>query len=112
MLAVIFVSFHITSISFGLDSNSLPLELPKVTGTSLPSEPTPSHLVKPDGLKVIALVFFGRKDRVEIMRCFLEVRRKAVLETLLRCFRADSLLAQYGRPRRLARRSSLGREYE
>ncbi|KIW91544.1 uncharacterized protein Z519_07510 [Cladophialophora bantiana CBS 173.52] len=27
---------------------------------------------KPEGLKIIGLVFFGRKNRVEILRCFLE----------------------------------------
>ncbi|RMD41666.1 hypothetical protein DV735_g3432, partial [Chaetothyriales sp. CBS 134920] len=27
---------------------------------------------KPEGIKVIGLVFFGRRDRVEIMKCFLE----------------------------------------
>lgn len=27
---------------------------------------------KPDGIKIIGLVFFGRKNRVEILRCFLE----------------------------------------
>lgn len=30
--------------------------------------------VKPPGIKVIGLVFFGRKDRVEMLRCYLEVK--------------------------------------
>lgn len=35
----------------------------------------PGHdhgLVKPQGIKIIGLVFFGRKDRVQILKCFLE----------------------------------------
>lgn len=30
------------------------------------------EFIKPDGIKVIGLVFFGRKSRVEVLRCFLE----------------------------------------
>ncbi|KAJ9652724.1 hypothetical protein H2198_008043 [Neophaeococcomyces mojaviensis] len=30
------------------------------------------RLVKPSGVKVIGLIFFGRKDRVQILQCFLE----------------------------------------
>lgn len=30
--------------------------------------------VKPEGVKVIGLVFYGRRNRVEILRCYLEVR--------------------------------------
>jgi len=30
------------------------------------------EFIKPEGVKIIGLVFFGRKSRVEIMRCFLE----------------------------------------
>lgn len=31
------------------------------------------EFIKPEGVKIIGLVFFGRKNRVEILRCFLEV---------------------------------------
>jgi len=31
------------------------------------------EFIKPAGLKIIALVFYGRRSRVEISRCFLEV---------------------------------------
>ena len=31
------------------------------------------EFVKPEGLKIIGFVFFGRRSRVEILRCFLEV---------------------------------------
>ncbi|KIX02836.1 uncharacterized protein Z518_08779 [Rhinocladiella mackenziei CBS 650.93] len=30
------------------------------------------EFIKPEGIKIIGLVFFGRKNRVEILRCFLE----------------------------------------
>ena len=30
------------------------------------------EFVKPEGVKIIGLIFFGRKSRVEILRCFLE----------------------------------------
>ncbi|KIW17200.1 hypothetical protein PV08_04391 [Exophiala spinifera] len=30
------------------------------------------EFIKPEGVKVVGLVFFGRKNRVEILRCFLE----------------------------------------
>ncbi|KIV85934.1 hypothetical protein PV11_01584 [Exophiala sideris] len=30
------------------------------------------QFIKPEGIKIIGLVFFGRKNRVEILRCFLE----------------------------------------
>lgn len=32
------------------------------------------EFIKPQGIKIIGFVFFGRKSRVEILRCFLEVR--------------------------------------
>jgi hypothetical protein len=32
------------------------------------------ELVKPEGITVVAYVFFGRKSRVEILRCYIEVR--------------------------------------
>lgn len=31
------------------------------------------EFVKPVGIKIIGFVFFGRRSRVEILRCFLEV---------------------------------------
>lgn len=31
------------------------------------------EFVKPPGIKIIGFVFFGRRSRVEILRCFLEV---------------------------------------
>ena len=30
------------------------------------------HLVKPDNVTIVAFVFFGRKSRVEMLRCYLE----------------------------------------
>lgn len=36
------------------------------------------EFVKPSGVKVIGLVFFGRRDRVEMLRCYLEVRVSAL----------------------------------
>ena len=32
----------------------------------------PTNLVKPDNVRVIALVFFGRRNRVEMLRCYIE----------------------------------------
>lgn len=34
---------------------------------------TVKEFVKPDNVKIIGLVFFGRRNRVEMLRCFLEV---------------------------------------
>lgn len=34
------------------------------------------EFVKPEGVKIIGFVFFGRRSRVEILRCFLEVSRQ------------------------------------
>lgn len=31
------------------------------------------EFVKPKGVKVIGLVFFGRRNRVEMLKCFIEV---------------------------------------
>lgn len=36
------------------------------------------EFIKPEGVKIIGLVFFGRKNRVEILRCFLEVSHPAL----------------------------------
>src|ERR1700722_11175932 len=32
------------------------------------------EFVKPKGVKIIGLVFFGRRNRVEMLKCFIEVR--------------------------------------
>lgn len=49
--------------------NSLPVSQ---LGVSLHNLGVANKLVKPLGVKVIGLIFFGRKDRVQILRCFLE----------------------------------------
>jgi len=41
-------------------------------GVSLHNQGTAGRLIKPKDVKVIGLVFFGRKDRVRILRCYLE----------------------------------------
>ena len=41
-------------------------------GVSLHNQGTASRLIKPKDVKVIGLVFFGRKDRVQILKCYLE----------------------------------------
>ncbi|KAJ9644215.1 uncharacterized protein PV06_05197 [Exophiala oligosperma] len=39
--------------------------------TSCPSGHANQHLTKPDGVKVIGMVFYGRRDRSQILHCFL-----------------------------------------
>ncbi|KAK5082309.1 hypothetical protein LTR05_007455 [Lithohypha guttulata] len=41
-------------------------------GISLHNQGTQHQLLKPKDVKVIGLIFFGRKDRVQILKCYLE----------------------------------------
>lgn len=62
-------------------SNDRPLPPPKDLVNPLPisqlgvshhNQGIPNSLIKPPDVKVIGLIFFGRKDRVQILRCYLE----------------------------------------
>lgn len=83
LLALIFFTLPITSTSALKDVVPLPLgssnnePLP----TSLPHAPSLAGFVKPEGVKIVGLVFYGRKSRVEIMRCYLEVRETTMVLT-------------------------------
>lgn len=82
----------------------------KIPITSLPHAPS-VEFNKPADIKIIGLVFFGRKSRVEIMRCFLEVGLSIVTMKAYPSAVSDHPTAQYGKPGRLARRGTLGRKY-
>lgn len=58
-----------------LHRSSSAVEIPTSSAPSRPnSVPLPdSELIKPENLTISGLVFFGRKDRVESMHCYLEV---------------------------------------
>ena len=49
------------------------------------------EFVKPKGVKIIGLVFFGRRSRVEMLKCFIEVWN-FVATPLLACY--DMLIAR------------------
>lgn len=57
------------------DRGELAFPLPG-TATGFAASIDIHDFVKPSGVKIIGLVFFGRKDRVEMLRCYLEVRRQ------------------------------------
>ena len=40
--------------------------------TTAPLAPVPASYTKPQDVKIIGLVFFGRRKRVELLRCFIE----------------------------------------
>lgn len=44
------------------------------TATGFAASINIQDFAKPSGVKIIGLVFFGRKDRVEMLRCYLEVK--------------------------------------
>lgn len=73
------VVFLVTAVSIftGLHArqdNHGELRFPRPEVTSnLAEDIHTKQFTKPDGVKIIGLVFFGRKNRVEILRCFLEV---------------------------------------
>ena len=41
-------------------------------GVSIHNQISPNRQLKPKDVRIIGLVFFGRKDRVQIMKCYLE----------------------------------------
>ncbi|KAL9106548.1 MAG: hypothetical protein Q9227_008463 [Pyrenula ochraceoflavens] len=79
LLVLVIVALTAKAPSF----RSQRIEIPSLTTNwgplppaNSPSEPfaEPEQFVKPPGVKIIGLVFFGRKSRVEILRCYLEKR--------------------------------------
>lgn len=51
------------------------LEFPPIPGGA-PVYPTSADkFVKPENVTIVGLVFYGRRNRVEMLRCYLEVRR-------------------------------------
>jgi hypothetical protein len=53
------------------------------------------EFVKPKGVKIIGLVFFGRRNRVEMLKCFIEVWI-FVATPLLACY--DMLITRTEKP--------------
>jgi hypothetical protein len=50
-------------------ADHVPSAQPTTTTVSSP------EFVKPEGIPVVAYIFFGRRSRVELLRCYIEVRK-------------------------------------
>ena len=53
------------------------------SSTGFSTNLTNKEFKKPEGIKIIALVFFGRKNRVEMLKCYLEVGLLLTLMSVL-----------------------------
>jgi len=74
--AVIFfiIAISISVFTFARQSYHRELQFPTPdTPSGFAKDVRVGAFIKPEGIKIIGLVFFGRKNRVEILRCFLEV---------------------------------------
>ncbi|KIW13731.1 hypothetical protein PV08_08922 [Exophiala spinifera] len=63
--------FHTSAPTHLKDGISHILPSSSSTLTSSPSGHGKQHFTKPDGVKVIGMVFYGRRDRSQILHCFL-----------------------------------------
>ena len=83
--------------------------LPALPGVSTTSPGLPSHIttkwIKPLNPSIIGLVFYGRRDRVQILNCYLEVGEECLGS--LRHPMLTFVTAKSGAQRRLARRGAL-----
>lgn len=55
---------------------------PQSAGHVSPTDPAKTvsvpQFTKPEGISIVGYIFFGRKSRVEILRCYVEVRLSSV----------------------------------
>lgn len=54
-----------------LDSNH---SRPSAVSGSSKTEVSITELVKPKDVQIVGMIFFGRRSRVELLRCYIEVR--------------------------------------
>ena len=70
---IVLALFLLMTMLVGTFYHSRGVSLPS-TAAALTSVFTGEHkIVKPEGFKIIAIVFYGRPDRVEILNCYLQV---------------------------------------
>jgi len=69
----LFLLFFLSLTSHLRPSRPEHLEFPVSLATSFAESPAAPRFVKPANLTVVGLVFYGRKSRVEMLRCYLEV---------------------------------------
>ena len=75
-----FVAFAISATSVHRGRGPRPLVFPTPhLQTPFSESIVIPHFERPKDIKIVGLVFFGRKDRVEMLRCYLEVRLDSYL---------------------------------